>query len=70
MLTFKKGSYTYAELRTIENALLAAQNSFKCPSTGCGLCVQFRPCGDIARCLEYVTRLCKEKQNEQNQPQQ
>lgn len=57
MLTFKRGSYNRDEIISMHEALVAAKNQIKCTHTQCNECENRKPCGDIARCKEFLLRL-------------
>lgn len=63
MLTFKKHSYTKAQLSVLYDALSAAQLSM-CKSVDCNICCDcpnYRPCKDLACVLEYISTLIPER---------
>ena len=57
MLTFKKGSYSKEELLVLYDALTDARASLRCAESGCDNCPNRKPCEDICRCCEYVSKL-------------
>ena len=63
MLTFKKHSYTKAQLAVLYDVLSAAQLSM-CKSVDCSICCDcpnYRPCKDLASVLEYISTLIPER---------
>ena len=63
MLTFKKHSYTKAQLAVLYDALSNAQLSM-CNSVDCNICCDcpnYRPCKDLASVLQYIATLIPER---------
>lgn len=63
MLTFKKHSYTKAQLAVLYDALSVAQLSM-CKSVDCSICCDcpnYLPCKDLASVLQYIATLIPER---------
>ena len=63
MLTFKKGTYTKAQLSVLYDALSGAQLSIckRVECTFCDTCPSYRACKDLANVLEYIATLIPER---------
>ena len=62
MLTFRKGGYSKDELYILYDALTDARSSLRCAESGCDYCINRKPCEDICRCCEYVSKLLNQSE--------
>lgn len=57
MLTFRKGGYSKDDLYILYGLLIDARSSLHCAESGCTYCIHRKPCADISRCCEYISKL-------------
>lgn len=68
MITLKLTNYNYLNVMLLRNALIAAQNSIKCPNCGCNMCYHYTVCSDIANALRYIDKKVDELETSEPDP--